>query len=110
MALRKKKTVLLSVAASLFLVTAAWYWSVRTPYSTITLQLPTKSVQLPERQTGNEKPRPYNPAPRHRNHTVIDVQSNPIEAMYQRLVVLTAFSSNHFREALDMIGYLQSSG
>ena len=36
-----------------------------------------------------------------------ETQHNPIEAMYRRLVVLTAFSSNHFREALDMIGSVQ---
>ena len=32
---------------------------------------------------------------------------SPIEAMYERLVVLTAFSSSHLRQALDMIGSVQ---
>ena len=37
-----------------------------------------------------------------------DVQLNPLTAaMYQRLVVFTAFSSNHSEEALDMIGSVQ---
>ena len=36
-----------------------------------------------------------------------DVLLNSAAAMYQRLVVFTAFSSNHFEEALDMIGSVQ---
>ena len=36
-----------------------------------------------------------------------DALTNTVDAMYQRLVVFTAFSSNHFREAQDMIGSVQ---
>ena len=36
-----------------------------------------------------------------------DALTNTVDAMYQRLVVFTTFSSNHFKEAQDMIGSVQ---
>ena len=90
MALSRTRVVLLSVAATLYLVIHALYRFSGT-YSTIVPKGPAKLVSRPADQTASTS----------------ETQHNPIEAMYRRLVALTAFSSNHYREALDMIGSVQ---
>jgi len=105
MALRRlKKTVLLPVTTSLLLITVVLCWSLGTHSTTLTTKCPAKSVLLPEDQIKNELQHTHNPV---QGQTSIETQHNPIEAMYRRLVALTAFSSNHYGEALDMIGSVQ---
>ena len=88
MALSRTRVALLSIAATLYLVIDVLYRSSGT-YSTIVPHGPAKLVSRPADQTASE------------------TQHNSIEAMYRRLVALNAFSSNHYREALDMIGSVQ---
>ena len=94
MAFHKSTIVYFSVAAGLFLAIVKLYFpgGPSATYEQVSVDVPV--VDTYPRDMMNVALRD-------------DAPPNSTAAMYRRLVVFTAFSSNHFKEALDMIGSVQ---
>ena len=92
MVFHRSRVVTISVAATLLLAAVALYRYGR-PGDTYNQLLPSDMSRFVENAINRLHPDGMEP--------------NSPAAMYKRLVVFTAFSSNHFEEALDMIGSVQ---